>query len=421
MLTDTKIKRLKPQIKTFKETDSNGLYLEVRPTGKRFFRFRYRHPQTRKEQVLTIGEYPAVSLQQAREQRNQAKELLAQGMDPNEHKQEAKQSYKQVEQEKERLANRMTFEQLFREWHKHNSQSERNPSGWSYAYAKDTRQRIEKWLLPSLGDRPIEEVTPREVISALKAVEAGGALETLKRLKQYAGRMYKYAIGLGYCEWNPAADLPSDIFAKQQKTNYAHLTNSAELQQLFRSIESYCGDISTKAALIMAPYVFLRPKELAALEWAEVDLKKGVIEIKADRMKKKRAHLIPISEQVRSQLEEQARYSGGSRFVFRSPRTASRPISEQSLNAALHRLGFKGLQTVHGFRHTASTLLNELGFNGDWIEKQLAHEQINQVRATYNKAQYLKERVRMVQAYANHLDSIKAGADVVPLHGRLKG
>jgi integrase len=315
----------------------------------------------------------------------------------------------------------MTFEELFREWHQHNSQSERNPSGWSYAYALDTRQRVEKWLLPAFGDRPLEEITPREIISVLKEVEAGGALETLKRLRQYACRIYKYGIGLGYCEWNPAADLPSDIFAKQQKTNYAHLTKSAELRQLFKAIESYCGDISTKVALTMAPYVFLRPKELAALEWSEIDLNKGVIEIKADRMKKKRAHIVPISKQVNAWLEEQARYSSGSKFVFRSPRTEHRPISEQSLNAALHRIGFKGLQTVHGFRHTASTILNELGFNRDWIEKQLAHEEANQVRGTYNKAEYLKERASMMQAYANHLDGIKAGADVVPLHGHLKG
>jgi integrase len=171
----------------------------------------------------------------------------------------------------------------------------------------------------------------------------------------------------------------------------------------------------------MAPYVFLRPKELAALEWSEIDLNKGVIEIKADRMKKKRAHIVPISKQVNAWLEEQARYSSGSKFVFRSPRTEHRPISEQSLNAALHRIGFKGLQTVHGFRHTASTILNELGFNRDWIEKQLAHEEANQVRGTYNKAEYLKERASMMQAYANHLDGIKAGADVVPLHGHLKG
>ena len=314
----------------------------------------------------------------------------------------------------------MTFEELFREWHQHNSQSERNPSGWSYAYALDTRQRVEKWLLPALGDRPLEEITPREIISVLKEVEAGGALETLKRLRQYAGRIYKYGIGLGYCEWNPAADLPSDIFAKQQKTNYAHLTKPGELQQLFRAIDTYCGDISTKVALAMAPYVFLRPKELAALEWSEVDLNKGVIEIKADRMKKKRTHIVPISKQVNEWLLEQANYSGVSKFVFRSPRTEKRPISEQSLNAALHRIGFKGLQTVHGFRHTASTILNELGFNRDWIEKQLAHEETNQVRGTYNKAEYLKERASMMQAYADHLDGIKSGADVVPLHSRLK-
>ncbi|QKI89926.1 tyrosine-type recombinase/integrase [Thiomicrorhabdus xiamenensis] len=414
MLTDTRIKRLKPADKVYKETDSQGLYLEVRKSGAKFFRFRYRHPLTKKEQVFTIGEYPAVGLALARMERDQAKELLARGIDPNEQKQAAKQEVKAAEQEKERLASRMTFKELFEEWHLYKSES------WTYYTAKKNRERIEGNLLPNLGNYPLEEITPEIARDAFKAIEATGKLETLRKVKQFANAILQYGVGMGHCAFNPVRDLPTDIFKAPVRKNFAFLTATKDLHQLLNDLENYKGHISVKTALLVQPYIFLRPDELAGLEWADVDFYADIITIPAERMKMSRPHVVPMSKQVQRLLMSIKDYSEKSRYVFPSPRTFSKSFSEQSLNAGLHRLGYNGKQTAHGFRHTASTLLNEMGFNRDHIEKQLAHEEGNKVRGTYNKAEYLAERIKMMQVWADHLDSIKAGADVVPIHGKLK-
>jgi len=408
MLTDTAIKKIKPKDKLYKVSDKNGLYLEVNKSGSKIFRFRYRHPQTKKEQIFTIGKYPSIGLKQARDLRDQAKELLAIGIDPNEHKktEQAKQ-LEQVEEE-QRQVNLMTFGQLFELWHRHNSES------WTYAHSRDIRERIQKHLLPGLGELPLEEIKPMDVIKVLKLIEQGGRVETTRRIKQYTNRIFKFGIGFGHCERNPASELPDDIFQKAEKQNYAHTTDPKVLTQILRAIDDYAGDISTQKALELAPYVFLRSKEIAGIRWEEIDLENRVIDIPAERMKKKRPHIVPISSKVLEIIEFMEPLSGSCEFLFPSPRSQSRPLGEQTLNPALHRLGFKDVQTFHGFRHTASTMLNEMGFMGDLIEKQLAHEETNKVRGAYNKAQYLPQRKEMMQAWANYLDGLKVGGDVVP-------
>lgn len=415
MLTDTKLRKLKAADKTYKETDSNGLYVEVRKTGKKFFRFRYRHPQTRKEQVLTLGEYPALGLAQARTLRDQAKEALAIGQDPSEQKQQTKAEQKTIEQESTRLANRMTFAQLYNAWLNHMAES------WQYSTLKKNRGRIEGHLIPRLGDYPLEEITPEIARDALKGIEATGKLETLRKVKQFATNIFQYGVGMGHCLRNPVRDLPNNIFKKVKRENFHNLTDSKSLNRLLNDVAQYNGDISTRVALEVQAYIFLRPTELAELEWQFVELDKGQITIPAESMKMDRPHVVPISKQVKRLLEQQQQYSGHGRYVFPSPHNMGKPLSSQTLNAALHRMGYRGKHTAHGFRGTASTLLNEMGFNSDWIEKQLAHEEGNKVRASYNKAEYLPERAKMLQVWADYLDSIKAGADVVPLHGRLKG
>jgi len=292
MLTDTKLRNLKPKSKAYKETDTHGLYIEVRKAGTKFFRFRYRHPQTKKEQVLTIGEYPAIGLKQARDLRNDAKELLAVGIDPNDHKktEQAIQLEQAVEEQKQ--SDLMTFGQLFELWHRHNSES------WTYAHSRDIRERIEKHLLPSLESYPLADIKPMDVIKVLKLIEQGGRVETTSRIKQYTNRIFKFGIGFGHCERNPAGELPDDIFQKADKKNYAHTTDPKVLTQILKAIDSYAGDISTKKALELAPYIFLRSKEIAGIRWEEIDLENGVIDIPAERMKKKRPHIVPISSKV---------------------------------------------------------------------------------------------------------------------------
>lgn len=412
MLTDTKLRGFKPQVKAYKQTDGGGLYVEVRKTGAKIFRFRYRHPQTKKEQVFTIGEYPSIGLAQARTIRDEAKSLLAQGIDPNEHKLEKKNIAALQQEEQQQLESRLTFIDLFKEWHAHNSES------WSYGHSKDIYERIEKHLLPTLGNLPVDDIKPKDMIHTLKLLEVAGTLETLKRVKQYASRIFRYGVGMGLCERDPTRDLPNDIFKKQEKGNYPHLTRHSDLYQLFNAIDNYVGDFSTQIALQLAPHVFLRPNELAGLKWSELDIENALITIPAERMKMKRPHLVPLSEQSIELIKQIEAYSADGIYVFPSARTKSRPMSEQSLNAGLHRIGFKGKQTAHGFRHTASTLLNERGFNSDHIEKQLAHEQANKIRGTYNKAEYFSDRIKMMQSWSDYIDQIKAGNDVIPLYSK---
>lgn len=215
MLTDAKIRKLVTHTKVYKESDENGLYVEVRPTGKRFFRYRYRHPITRKEQVLTLGEYPALGLADARALRDEARTLIVQGIDPNEHKQTLKTEQLIIEAAPQAI----TFSQLFKLWHDHNEKS------LAYAYSKDIGERIEKHLIPHIGYMTLDDIKPKDMIRALKVIEQSGILETMRRVKQYANRIFKFGIGFGYCENNPVANLPDDIFLKAEKTNYAHTTD----------------------------------------------------------------------------------------------------------------------------------------------------------------------------------------------------
>lgn len=410
MLTDTGIKKLKPKDKSFKVTDANGLYLDVSKVGSKVFRFRYRHPQTKKEQVFTIGEYPAITLKQAREMRDKARELLAVGVDPNEDKKQKSIDLLDKANQIKAQDNRMTFGELFNQWYALNEKS------WSYVYALKITQRAEKHLLPIIGQMAIEDIKPMDVISVLKLAESGGRVDLTTRIRQYITRSFRYGVGFGYCEHNPASELPNDIFEKTDKKNHPHTRDPKVLSQILKAIDCYVGDIITRKALELAPYVFLRFRELAGIRWDEIDLENGWIEMPAERMKKKRPHVVPISSKVLEIIEYMQPLSGNCDYLFPSPRTMIRHIGEQTLNPALHRLGFKDIQTFHGFRHTASTMLNEMGFMGDVIEKQLAHKEANKVRGAYNKAQYLPQRKAMMQSWSDYLDGLKKGAAIIPLH-----
>lgn len=417
-LTDTAIRKMKPDSKRYRKTDSGGLIIEVTPNNKKIWRYRYQLDG--KAAIFTIGDYPAISLLKARELRDAAKALVQQGINPTDHK-KAKHLEQQAELEQlEALANRMTFKALFQQWHDNNEES------WNYKYALDIRNRVYQHLLPTLGDLPVEDIAPQQVIQALKQMEAKGLGDSIRKVKQYASRIFRYGVGLGLCNYDPVRDIPAgDIFKKTTKKNLAHITKPKELHQLLNAIEYYTGDLSIATALKLASHVFLRPIELASIRWDEVTLEKtkigetvlhnGLISINSERMKMKRPHIIPLSKQAKALIESMQVFKCQSPYVFPSPRAMNRPINEQSLNAGLHRLGFKGKHTAHGFRHTASTLLNEMGFNRDFIEKQLAHEQDNQIRGTYNKAEYLQGRAQMMQAYSDHLEALKTGAETIPI------
>jgi integrase len=405
-LTDTKIKKAKPNGKVQKLSDGDGLRLEITKAGTKAFKYRYQ--VNGKDSNITLGTYPALSLANARTKRDEIKASVRQGINPIKCQREA--MLKRIADEQAQKQ-RLTFNQLFEQWHDHNE------SGWTYKYAMDVRNRITQHLLPTLGDSFIDEITPQQVIYTLKQMESKGLGDSIRKVQQYASRMFRYGVGLGLCNVDPVRDIPTgDIFKKQTKQNLAHLTKPTDLYQLLNALDTYLGDISTATALKLAPHVFLRPIELAGLRWGEVDLKNNLITIEGERMKMKRPHLVPLSKQAKELIQSMEVFKESSAFVFPSPRTTARPINEQSLNAGLKRLGFGGKHTAHGFRHTASTLLNEQGFNRDWIEMQLAHSSGDSVRGTYNKAEYLTGRAQMMQAWSDHLEALKANANIVTIH-----
>ncbi|MBX5461807.1 MAG: integrase arm-type DNA-binding domain-containing protein [Steroidobacteraceae bacterium] len=394
-LTEAAIRAARPHEKPYKLFDGGGLYLLVTPEGGRWWRLKYRYGG--KERGLSLGVYPAVSLRTARERRDEARRLLASGVDPSAHR------------KAERASRAETFEALAREW-----LALQQPTLAPATYAK-ARWLLEAFLLPKLGDRPIHEITPPELLGVLRGIESGGIHETAHRAKQLAGRIFRYAIATGRAERDPAADLRGAL-APIAARNHAAITEPAKVGALLRVIDGYVGQPATMYALRLAPLVFVRPGELRAAEWREFDLEAAEWRIPAERMKMREAHLVPLSRQAVAILKELHAFTGTGRYLFPSLRTPARPISENTLNAALRRLGYaKDEMTAHGFRAMASTLLNERGFPPDVIELQLAHAERNRVRAAYNRAERLDERRQMMQAWADYLDSLRSGARVVTL------
>jgi integrase len=396
MLTETKIKAAKPRGKPYKLFDGGGLFLLITPEGGRWWRLKYR--VNGKERGLSLGVYPTVGLKLAREQREEAKALLAAGRDPSEQRQAAK-----VEQA-------VTFEAVTREW----------LALQGHKLAPVTLDKA-RWMLglvlPRLGDKPIGTIAPPDLLVELRKIEANGTHETAMRTRQRVGQIYRYAIATGRAERDITADLRGAL-APAVTVNRAALTDPAKVAGLLRAIEGYVGQPATHAALKLAPLLFVRPSELRAAEWTEFDLAADgpLWRIPAARMKMKEPHLVPLSAQAVQILTALQPLTGSGRYLFPSLRTADRPMSDNTLNAALRRMGYSGEEmTAHGFRAMASTLLNEQGFPPDVIELQLAHAERNKVRAAYNRAQRLPERRRMMEAWARYLDGLRSGGNVVPI------
>ncbi len=393
-LSDTKIKNLKPKDKPFKVYDEKGLFLMVTPAGGKLWRFRYRFGG--KEKTLSFGKYPDVSLKAAREKRHEARALLEEGKDPSAVKRQ------------EQISATKSFEVVAREWWKTNHEK------WSEGHADLIWRRLEKNIFPWIGHRPVSEITSRELLETLRRIEKRGALETARRINQVCGQVFLYAIGCGYCENNPANGL-TVVLKRRKPRNFAAITDPAKVGSLLRDIDSFEGHFVVGCALKLAPLVFVRPGELRKAEWKEIDLDAALWTIPGEKMKMKRPHLVPLSRQAVEILKSLYPLTGHGTYVFPSVRTVTRPISENTLNVALRRLGYtKEEMTAHGFRTMASTLLHEMGWRSEVIETQLAHRDRNKVRGVYNKAQYLGERRKMMQAWADYLDSLKEGAKVIP-------
>lgn len=391
-LTDTAIRNAKPADKPVKMFDEGGLFLLLSTTGGKWWRFKYRFGG--KEKLLSLGTYPEVSLKEARERRDIARKQIAADVDPGEHRK----AHKAAKQG--RAAN--SFEVVAREWF-----AKYSPN-WVASHSSKIIRRLEKDIFPWLGGRPIAEIAAPELLNALRRIESRGALETAHRALQNCGQVFRYAVATGRAERDPSGDLRGALPPTRQK-HHASITDPKAIGGLLRAIEGYQGSFVTKCALCLAPLFFVRPGELRKAEWSEFNFETAEWRIPASRMKMREQHIVPLSRQALTTLRDLQPLTGSGRYVFPGARTNGRPMSENTVNAALRRLNYSSDQmTGHGFRSMASTLLNEQGWNRDAIERQLAHAERDNVRAAYNYAEHLAERKRMMQSWADYLESLVA-------------
>ena len=390
-LTDTFLRGIKTTGKVQKYSDGGGLYLHVSSTGGKLWRMGYRFDG--KQKTLSFGAYPAVSLKDARNRREETKNKLAAGIDPGEQKKAQKASV--------RAESEGSFEVVAREWFSKYKDS------WVAHHGDKILARLEKDIFPLLGATPIASVTAPALLDALRRIEARGAVDTAHRTLQNCGQIFRYAIATGRADRDTAADLKGALPPVKGK-NFATITEPKAVGQLLRDIDEYQGNHIVREALRLAPYVFVRPGELRRAEWSEFNMEGAEWRIPPHRMKMKELHIVPLSRQALAILHVLHQFTGHTTLLFPSMRADSAPISDMTLLAGLRRMGYgKDDMTVHGFRSMASTLLNEQGYNRDWIERQLAHAERNSVRASYNYAEYLPERRKMMQEWADFLDGLR--------------
>ena len=403
-LTDSIIKTTKPKQdgKPTNLSDGGGLYLHV-TTNNKVWRYNYRRVEDGKTQTLTIGKYPAISLKEAREQHESAWQLRERGIDPCQNKQILRITTTETE--------RCSFEVIAQEWFVRNKES------WSESHTERTEGCLKRDILPWLGKTNINQITPSDIIKVVQRVEERGAGETARRVKQCINQVYRYAVTLELAERNPAADVDTNIILKPlTQRSFAAITDPRQLGQLMRDIDQYSGTFIVRCALQLSALTMLRPGELRHAEWTEIDFETATWTIEIRRMKArahiKRAnqtvHIVPLSQQAVHILQELHPLTGRFQYIFPSARGASRCMSENTVRLALRTMGYdKETMTAHGFRSTASSLLNELGWNPDAIERQLAHKDTNPIRGIYNRGKYMDERRQMLQAWADHLDALR--------------
>jgi integrase len=399
-LTETSVRGAKPRARQYKLSDGEGLYLLVTPGGSKLWRLKFRTGG--KEKVLALGAYPSVSLGAARKARQAAKDKLAAGLDPAREK--------QLEKYRERVSAGNTFGEIAKEF-----LDKRQREGLGDA----TKEKSE-YYLTRLSDvirrTPIDKITAPDLLAQLRKIEAKGNYETARRVLQLAGRVFRYAVATARLHSDPSRDLKGALTAPRPK-HFSAITDSKRVGELLRAIDGFEGQVLTKIALQLSAHVFVRPGELRKAEWSEIDFDKAEWNIPAAKMKMRRGHSVPLSRQVLDLLRRANEISGPDGFVFPSVRTRQRPMSENTVTASLRRLGFSGDEmTAHGFRAMASTLLNEsLKWSPDAIERALAHGDTDKVRSAYHRGAHWKERVAMAQWWSDHLDTLRQGAEIVPL------
>lgn len=383
-------------------TDDGGLYLEVASSGSKLWRWKYRHDK--KERRMALGSYPDVSLADARRERDKGREVLRSGVDPVIARQDAK----EAAQAAKRVALENNFEAVARAWFEH-WKGPKSPRHADYVI-----RRLEADVFPVLGAKPIGEITAPLLLGMCKRIEERGALDIARRAWQMSGQVFEFAIAHGLCERNPARDVkPSAALRSREKGHYARV-DIKDLPALLRKIEAYPGAPGTRFALQLMTLTFVRTSELIEARWEEFDLEAAEWRIPAQRMKMKTPHIVPLSTQAVDVLKCLHELRGRSGLLFQGERDHEKPMSNNTILCALKRMGYGGRMTGHGFRGVASTALHEHGFDHAHIELQLAHMERDDVSAAYNFATYLPQRRKMMQWYADHLDTLRQGAKVMP-------
>lgn len=409
-LSNVRVESAKPREKPYKLGDEKGLYLLVQPTGQKWWRLKYRFGPRKDgkpgqaEKMLSLGIYPDVSLKRARERRDEARQLLADGTDPS--------AQRKADEHAERVAHLHTFAAVAGAW------MDRNRQKWTESHTTKTRRRFEQHVFPWIGKRAIREVKRADIRELLRRIESTGRIETAHRVLQLCSSVFDYAANDEITEHDPCRGL-QEVLPPVQERHHASITDPKRVGELLRAIDGFTGTLPVASALRLAPLLFVRPGELRKARWSEFDLEAAepLWRIPAERMKMREQHLVPLSKQAVAILRDLYPLTGPDGYVFPSVRNVSRPMSENTLNAALRRLGYdKNTMTAHGFRSMASTILNEQQWHKDAIERQLAHGERDKVRGSYNFAEHLPERRRMMQAWTDYLDSLRSGASkVVPL------
>ncbi|CAG4883732.1 Putative protein IntB [Georgfuchsia toluolica] len=400
-LTDIAIRKAKAGDKPIKLYDERGLFLLLAPTGGKLWRLKYRFDG--KEKLLSLGAYPDVTLAKARDRRDKARELLADGIDPSEHRKVTKAMRAELGEN--------TFEVIGRQWYAKTAPT----------LAESTKEtllrRLEMDVFPLMGDKPISELAAPDLLAVIRRIEGRGAMDIARRVHNVCGRIFRYAVGHGLTSRDPSRDIElRDILPPENVHHHASVTDPKAVGGLLRAIEEFTGAFTTRCALRLAPLLFVRPGELRHAEWVEIDYEKSEWRIPAGKMKMKEQHIVPLSAQATAILKEIQPVTGHGRYVFPSERGGGRPMSDNTINAALRRMGYtKEEMTGHGFRSMASTLLHELGLPHAVIERQLAHGERNKVSAAYNFAEYLPERRKMMQQWADYLDGLKSGAKIISI------
>lgn len=395
-LTDTACKNARSADKPFKMSDGGGLFLLVKPTGSKLWQQAYRY--SGKQKLLSHGPYPSISLQEARARREAVKALLADAVDPS----DARKARKNGNGERGE-----TFAVVAKEWF------ENRKTAWTERYATRLWNRLETDIIATIGDKPIAEIEPTEILEAIRKIEKRGSLVMAGRVFQTCGQVFRYAVATQRAKSDPSRDLRGAL-RTPNAVKHRSAMKASELGPFFKALAAYRGDEQTMLAIRFVIHTMVRTSEARLAVWDEFDLdsKSPLWRIPAERMKMRNEHIVPLTPQVVTMLEKLKRFSGKSPYVLPAS-TKEGVISQNTLIYALYRMGYHSRATVHGFRGTASTILNEHGFNRDWIERQLAHTERNEVRSAYNAAEWLSDRRRMLEWWSDYLDAVEAGRKIV--------